>query len=1054
MIGGLKKKKPLNAQTRKSLVTTSSAAKKVFHDSFVPLFVSSNNGVSCSRLKKGADVCPITVVPYDDDVDNKLALRSLPLSSILNDMSSARFRRHFSGSQLLKPFPGSRASTASSTRGLIKFDLTVKPSLLTDTQKEFIQLDSDDDLDNDFEDVEENCAEDSTYIKRSVPSSSSSASTSGTGDPEDRSEKRTSECGQEGFDSHDNSRGKSGNRDNCIYIDSADSKKGSNSKYDPRSSEANHDMYDTSSPLQTSNNSDNEDLDDNLEDNLEDTPPRQKRSKELLIRSSDSRSKDVQPSQGTGRLNRSALKTDQNNTAFARSSLLSKALPDKYSSHSSSNPPYNNSRTENLIDSDDDCASNSRRKVPRTSSDSSTYFESGAVTWTCKSCTLENSVRDEMCTACMQHQADNKIHDLNSIEGTPVHSKEGHKSQKSRGQADNADNHIRINNNSSSSSTRGSGKKQVSLVVKKEKTSTERARSVWVCTWCKAENGMRRLKCELCSQRRVTEENINNPSSESESESQSSGDEDEDDATVEDGSGSGSGEDDVSDFDDEYQKEKKKKIMVASKNLAASSSSSSSKNDRTSSSSSSSNRKLDSNQVKSTVAFEDIKSQRDSDVTRRDSDVTKKGSDVTKIKRVSDVTKNNSKDHVESDDEEDNLNLFDEYDKYDKKKRKSAGKGDKNVKVSEAVKRSRIDKKEMKVIEIDDKDGTEEDEDEMEMIVKEKVKGEGGKEVTKQRTKEDVKESVKESVKEGMKEDEKQDVGSSDDDKKFLFNMSDDTDEQEEEDEEEDEEDNGDEEDDERGAGSQAFENYFSQRPSPHVRSRVSSRTDSGRNSKNEKSDSSFKNDVTISDDDDDDDDGRDPRGDALSSSRRLAMTASKDSDRKDGRNRSKDKNTGTSRVSNLLDLTGGGSDEQGEGSGSGSESDGLNCDDSLSYRNGSANRSSSSHVGSRVRANGDNSDRHSTDRGDNGYREKESRRENDRDRDRDRGNVNKRKRNSAINVDDIEDDSEEDEDDLFSSAMFRNKGSKDKGGRREESSSRAEPGPTHPNITPHFWSV
>jgi trimeric autotransporter adhesin len=990
---GLKKKKSLNAPTKKPMIANSSAAKKVFHDSFVPLIVNSNNGASCSRVKKVADGCPITVLPYDDEMDNMLALRSLPSSSLLHDSSSVRIKKHYSGSQLLKPFPGSRASSASSTRGQKKFDLTVKSSLLTDTQKEFIQLDSDDDVDNDFEDTVENSIDYSTNIKRSVPSSSSPSSTSGTRDVTDRSGKRITEYGQDGFNSHDKFRRKLDNRDDCIYIDSADSKKGIYSVCDPGTFDADHDVYDTSSPIKNVYNSDDDTLEDNLDDNLEDTPPRQKRSKELPIRCSDNRTKDVPPSQGTGRLNRSALKTDQNDT-----SGFGSRLSDKYGSHGSSTP-YGTSRTEDLIDSDDDCATGSRRKVPRASSDST--FERDTTTWICNSCTLENSVRDEMCTACMQHQADNKIHDLDSIEDTPVHSKEGNKSRKDRGQTDIIENHIGVNSSSSSG-----GKKQVSLIVQKEKTSAERARSMWLCSWCKAENGMRRLKCELCFQRRVTEENINDRISENENmgESGSSGDED-DDATVEDEGGSGSGEEGVSDFDEEFQKEKKRKTNSKNSTTGSSSSSSSKKNSNSNSgSNSSSNRKVDSNEDKRTVKLQDTKSKRESDVTN-----SKRHSDVSKNKRESDVTKKRSKDPVETDEDDDNVNLFDEYDKL--KKRKSEGKREKNVKVSEACKKSKVDKKEIKVIEIvDDKDETEEDEDEVEM------KGEG------------VKEVMKKAMKGSLKEGEKRDLASSsdDDDRRFLFNMSDDSDEQEENEDEE--EDDGEEEDDERGVGSQAFENYFSQRQSPPVRSKVSTRTDNGWNVRNG-SKSSCKNDITISDDDDDD--GRNPRSLALSSSRRLGMTASKGSDSKEGRSRG--------RVTGLLDLTGGGSDEEDEGSGS--DSDGLN--------KSSANRRSSSHSSSRDRENGAGCDRDG-----NRYRERHYERDRDgeRERERDMESDRKRKRAPAINIDDIEGDSEEDVDDLFSSAMFRNKGSKDKGGRREEGSSRAEPAPTHPNITPHFW--
>ena len=1016
---GLKRKKPLTAPTKKPIIANSSAAKNSFHDSFVPLSANSNNGKSCSRVKKIADGCPITVAPYDDEMDNKLALRSVSSSSSLHGVNSVRFRKHFSGSQLLKPFPGSRASSASSSRGMIKFDLTVKSTLLTDTQKDFIQLDSDDDVDDDFEVTEEISFQKSTNIERSAPSSSSSPRTSGTRDFTNHSGKPITERGQGDFKSYDKSHAKSNNRDDCIYIDSTDSKiessrakkKDCDSTFDPGSFQADHDhdhdVYDTSSPIKTFYNYD----DDTLVDNLEDTPPRQSRSKELPTRCTDSRTKDVPPSQGTGRLHRSALKMDQNDTTTSDSRLSSKSVPNKYGIHSSSSPSYA-SGGENLVDSDDDCAANSRMKVSRASSNNN--IEKEVTTWTCKSCTLENSVRDEMCTACMQHQADNKIHDLHSIEDTPIHSKERSKSRKSGGQADIADQHLGVNSSSSSSSSR-SGRKQVSLVVKKDKTSSERARSVWMCSWCKAENGMRRMKCELCSQRRVTEENVNDRSSEGESQSEGSDDEDEDedDGTIEDGNGSGSGEEGVSDFDEEYQKDKKKRKTTTkdlktktSASSSSSSSSSSKKKNSSSSSSSSSNRKLDSDKDKGTVTLKDSKSKRESDVTEK--------------KR---------KDLVDSDEEEDTVDLFDEHRKYDRKKRKSAGKGDKAVKVSTAAKKSRVEKKEVKVIEIDDKDETEEDEGEKE------GEGEGEKEGSVQGT--------KKSVKEGMKDRKKPDLASSDDDdRKFLFNMSDDTDEQEEEEEE----DSAEEEDDERGAGSQAFENYFSQRQSPPVRSKASSRTDNGRNTNNENKVSSLQNDITISDDDDDDD-GMNPPGGALSSSRRLGLTASKGRDSRVcmGSSSSSSRGGAGGRVSDLLDLTGGGSG-----------SDGLDSDDSPTHRNSSANRSSSSHAASN-RAVGD---RHSTDRDRDRGRDRDRDFERDRgrvlERDRDMGGELKRKRNSAINIDDIEGDSEDDEDDLFSSAMFRNKGSKDKGkdsgGRREGAFSRAEPGPTHPDITPHFW--
>jgi hypothetical protein len=98
---GLKKKKSLNAPTKKPMIANSSAAKKVFHDSFVPLIVNSNNGASCSRVKKVADGCPITVLPYDDEMDNMLALRSLPSSSLLHDSSSVRIKKHYRQAQHL-----------------------------------------------------------------------------------------------------------------------------------------------------------------------------------------------------------------------------------------------------------------------------------------------------------------------------------------------------------------------------------------------------------------------------------------------------------------------------------------------------------------------------------------------------------------------------------------------------------------------------------------------------------------------------------------------------------------------------------------------------------------------------------------------------------------------------------------------------------------------------------------------------------------------------------------------------------------------------------------
>ena len=75
----------------------------------------------------------------------------------------------------------------------------------------------------------------------------------------------------------------------------------------------------------------------------------------------------------------------------------------------------------------------------------------------------------------------------------------------------------------------------------------------------------------------------------------------------------------------------------------------------------------------------------------------------------------------------------------------------------------------------------------------------------------------------------------------------------------------------------------------------------------------------------------------------------------------------------------------------------------------------------------------------------------------------NQNNNNNSNNYDDIEDEDDDDDDDdfnLFDSSMMRSKGGgRDEGrnnirGREVVQSNRDEPKPTHPNITPHFWYV
>ena len=141
------------------------------------------------------------------------------------------------------------------------------------------------------------------------------------------------------------------------------------------------------------------------------------------------------------------------------------------------------------------------------SSSSSLYhFHDKSSTWMCQACTLENPHVEDCCSACgaLQSPGSDKLighnHKIkNGNNNSYNNSNDNH----------NNDSHSNHNNGSNNKNRKNYMVKEiikVSEIVMKKKTETEKARTLWICSWCKRENGMRRRKCELCEQARVTKD--------------------------------------------------------------------------------------------------------------------------------------------------------------------------------------------------------------------------------------------------------------------------------------------------------------------------------------------------------------------------------------------------------------------------------------------------------------------------------------------------------------------------------------------------------------------